>query len=840
MDLRAPAPPSLALLLAAACAAPRPAPHPAVPSAASEAFAAALAAERAAESGAGPDAEADAEAAARRALELAPDWVAPRRFLDELRRADLLGVQVLEEYRRELRESGEDARLLYLAARFEGPAGTERFARALRADPDFAWARHGVAWSSMLGGSVRDAVRHGTRALELARDPYERTTFAWALARYYRALGERERAEEVLSERLAADDLRPDGRIRLAVELAAVQLESGESRVHRRGAERALRLVEEAPLTDLELRELVEALLGSAPRDVTFGEIALALEGQARAERLVGQALLRERLSPLGLELWVHGSGDGAFTDPAALRTFRFALGRPQEAVEEWLGTLPRQVLAGDGAAGGDRRRPRGARVAAVVDAARALPQGADPADYGELIERLLEAGWFAEASALAALHPGEAWAASALARSQAGWRALRELERLLDAEASADPWRPLFSVDAALAPEDDAEASRKLDALLEASAPIFARANRWLGGEADAELLARELRASPRIGYGFAGSVVHPGPRFSDEDARFGRGAVGQDVPGLARELAHLGRFGVFGAARGAAPDGTILRPLWIEQRAGTHLGVPWSGTVAWCELADVESRPGRLGAAIAGAAVHEGYWIDVSALRGELQRWRALHDRFCRPGAAARVERALAVRGLSLDGGSAARTSVDNVLDEADRVRLATMAARGPSAHGCALGEMTLEEIVEATAIHEEGHLCDRTRFYPPGAHVLELLELVARSGFSGLAVARRLEYRAQLVALAAAPDPRLPLVDLLEAAAGGGSTLTPHAAAYTSLLRQLLVALDGAVQRAPEEWPEIDRGRTLVHQLHVLGPERLRGLALALARREGLDRD
>ena len=60
-----------------------------------------------------------------------------------------------------------------------------------------------------------------------------------------------------------------------------------------------------------------------------------------------------------------------------------------------------------------------------------------------------------------------------------------------------------------------------------------------------------------------------------------------------------------------------------------GAHLGVPYSGTVAWCEGTEVPSRPARRGARIVGAALHEGYWVDVQGVRRELERWRSLGAR-------------------------------------------------------------------------------------------------------------------------------------------------------------------------------------------------------------------
>jgi len=100
-------------------------------------------------------------------------------------------------------------------------------------------------------------------------------------------------------------------------------------------------------------------------------------------------------------------------------------------------------------------------------------------------------------------------------------------------------------------------------------------------------------------------------------------------------------------------------------------------------------------------------------------------------------------------------------------------------------------------------------------------------------------RLEYRAELSALCEAPDPRVALVAILEAAEGSSSGITPHAQAYRELLADLLAVLDREIERDAKRWPEIRPSFVLAHQLHWLSAERLRELALKLARSEGIAR-
>jgi hypothetical protein len=103
------------------------------------------------------------------------------------------------------------------------------------------------------------------------------------------------------------------------------------------------------------------------------------------------------------------------------------------------------------------------------------------------------------------------------------------------------------------------------------------------------------------------------------------------------------------------------------------------------------------------------------------------------------------------------------------------------------------------------------------------------------------RRLEYRAQLVALCVADEPRIPLAQVLDGAeaAADGDGATAHAEAYAELCRDLVAALDERLAQGAPELAALDPGRTLVHQLHRLAPEAVRALALEVARGAGMTR-
>lgn len=774
--------------------------------------------------------EAGARSSFEEAARLEPRWVAPLRALDDLDRAALLGPDVLARRRAEF-EAAPSAESAYLVGRLEGGGGEERFERGIELDPDVAWNHHGLAWSLHTAGSSRAALRPGRRALAAARDTFEQTYFTVALARYEIALGRPERAADLLEERLGDVDVLSTDRATLTSWLAQAEMLSPVPAQAERGYRMGIEVLSTETLGDDDLVRLTAALL-DAPLTLRGEqgplEVAAALaEREGSARRTLRAHILLEADSP-ALALALLGD------DPAGVRAFgrlqaaRFARGQARQAVEAWCAALPRLVL--DAAL-----LPRDPRLAELVHAAR---EGTD----GELAAALLAAGWFDEARAfaegLALTDPEDALALEA--HASAGVVLFRGIERVLQLVDRGQPYGGPF----AQASTDGADASapetpgvprtiQSLDELLAALEPLFDTFHRAEGDPSERV----DLRSSPRTSYGPAATVVHPGPFYSRSDAKSGLGRAGEPVAGLALELDRLLRFGIFGEAMGGGgPDGTLLRRVLVEERAGHHLGVPWHGLVAWCEGADVESRPGRRGARISGAALHEGYWIDLQAVREELAQWRRLESNFLK-GDGQRAAAALAVRGTprSAQGPDA---ELPPLLGEGERVRLAILVERAAARRDPEAELVTLDELALLTGLHEEGHLCDRSRFLPLGKNLLGAFDLLARGGFGPGGVSRELEERAELVALCEAPDPRLPLADILSAAELG-SAVTPHAAAYRSLLTEWLETLEESA-RDTARYPQLDRTREYAQQLHRLAPEEVRAVALTLAHKKHLVRD
>ena len=837
------------LLLAAAlvadvsaCVARVPAPGPPPASAAIRAFAEARALART-----GAEDERIDEAV-RRAVDAAPDWAAPARFLDDRGRATLAGAEVLARRLGDLAESPDDPTALYLVGRLEGRAGSRRFQAAARAAPDHAWAQHGIAWTLFNAGRTDAAWQAEERALALARTDWDRSQFLAAIARYASDAARPVEALALFDAHAPARDGSALGEAELLdLEAWRVVLEllpEGDADVAEgdraeRGLTRGLELLRVAVLPPEALVRVGDALALHAAR---AQRPSLVEELRARlSER--GDALAVQEL--VGLERRTVGSRAAArmardlaatFGGPvlAPAVTFEDLLrrGEFEAAARRWLEDWPVFLLDGDGL-------PREARHRRVVEAARA----ADPRALGDA---LIAAGSFDAAVALSeGLRARDGRAALDLeARARSGRAlldALGEVFEDVDAERTRGaPHYPALDSLGGVRSADEIDRDRPgrklgdLDAVLDGLAAPVAR----FGGHE----LAEALRTSPRQTFGPFATLIHPGPTYSDADARAGHGEAGESVSGLAALMRTLGRFAIVGNVRGGGgPDGTILRLLALEEIEGAHLGVPYQGLVAWCDGQDLPSRPGRRGARITGAALHEGYWIDVAPVRLAASRWLALQARWLGPEAPRDPAAVVALRGPLVSDTDGQRRDPLPGADAGDRIRLAVLLDRteqrrsngsAPSTESLVEPLVGLEELLRCVAWHEEGHLCDRTRFLPLSQNLWRVLGFVARQGFSPARIARQVEYRAQLTALCVADEPRILLAEVAEAV-DGGPGITPHAAAYSDLLADLLRRLD----RDLDAYPALDPAGFLHPQLPRLGPEEVRRLALAVARDNGM---
>ncbi len=747
----------------------------------------------------------------------APDWVSPDRLLDEIDREGLRGSAVLERRKAGLAAASfltARARASYLLGRLGGDGDSDLMRSAVRDDPNFAWGHHGLAWSASERGDAAAAALSEERAIALARDPFDRALFTLSLARH---LGTNERGEEAYA-RLTA--------------LSEEEVLFGADAVWWR-AQRAsfgLRL-EEQEVVKEAWRELLSVL--SDPR--LAEDEAVALSQQARLVR-------REHrdLDPSGLRLDValaSRAGDAALSQRARLahecgrlvraaglwdllaegelrpptrerRVAGFAAGRFRDTVERWVDELPACVTD-------ERGRPKSEALQAVVMASRGAIPGRGRA-LSALGDACLAAGWFAEAQALAP-HLAAVDTAAALSLTQRADRAFglleffdrslgKELQPIPEAgaEQHAD-WLGIERFLVALADE------------VEGASTLF--------GEESTGALVGSIPASPLYEFSPFAALVHPGPAVSRQDQRLGVGPKDSEVKGLAELGQAMGRFILLGQLAGRdRADGAVFPALWTERIGGAHLSVKWSGSVVWCEGIEPVGWLGR-NRSVTGAALHDGYWIDVEAVRREHGRWLELQREWS-------VEEANAVLSLPAPAArtSAERRALRPLMRAGVRVRLQVIEGRG--------GEVpSLSELLDVVATHEEGHLVDRALHLPLSSHPLRAVRLLGQAAFDPPAVLERLEYRAQVVALCEAADPRISLAECLLMVESAPPGADVHARGYESLLKALLGILDERVQRDPASWPNIDPERALVGQLHRLSAEEVRGLGHALADYIGL---
>jgi hypothetical protein len=786
-----------------------------------------------------------------RAAALAPDWVAPRRIFDELEREELRGPQRYADYLARLDDGARSAELLYLVGRWEGVSGLRRFEAARALEPGLAWVHHALSVDQQLRGNLARAAEWAQAAFELARDDYERSFFGRRRILLLDGLERGAQADALLENLLAAA---PSGSVdRLELRVEKLRRAAGEfSRVPaERSFQDLLVLLREERLTPTEL-----VLLVGAPR-FSSGRSPMAQEHLLREALLSGPN--RPWLEGLERELFGRGLalllGSSREDPPSATarerRVAAFRAGRPREAVLTWHAELPRLASWGAG------ERPLAAPLVALLE--RASASAEEPAGMERSlpwIEACLDAGWVAEGQALiewllesSGADLGDADVVEVLwphqRRASAARALLGEIDRLVGSLAGeADSWAaaPLAPAEEPDEPPDPLPKPASLDDVLDRLARLVELYGPGLGWDATAD--AEAIRESPLLSFSAVGRLTVPGERFHERDELLGAGSAGEPVPGVSEVLSRLGRMGLFGDAVGRPPDGTVLQRLWSGPSAGEHLGVPWSGTVIVCEGADADGARSRGLGEVAGAALHEGYWLDIEPERRRLERWRSLEDEVFAELGAAHVRRLCESNVVripaQLRGERGERARLLPVLGAGDRLRLAVIAERAAAG-----SSVELAELVEVTAIHEEGHLLDRTRFLPLGRNLGLAWGLMARAGLDALGFERRLEFRAQAVALACCPDPRLPLIQLLDSAEVDARRPTVHAAAYTQLLAEFLRALDrriesGANDSAKGDFaPAVDREAYLVHQLHRLTPEEIRTVALSVAESFGLDR-
>ena len=717
-----------------------------------------------------------------RAADLDPEWVVPQRELDTLEVEALRGPSAWARRQRAVQESETPARL-YLLGRLEGDDGAARFQRALELDARHAWSQHALGVVAARQGRAKEALRHAREAARHAQGEVEQVEFTRVLAARLGATDARDEARLILRE-ARERCTRAESRGALDLQLAELGLAPGNA--DDEAIDLGLELVAGGVLALDELQRLCLLLeLACQTRDLQV-LLERALWEGARAAPPATRAFLERQLAWRAEEAGDAQAAlrrleaaellDGESASGPRLRLLRLRAGRLVEAFErradEFAGLLAVE-----------------ARLRELVEPARRAEDEGDARSLVALLEACEARGLHEECAVLARrlgeldARAGAEWERRAIA-GRSALAALRRLAAKIDRRAD--------------------DAPRDLDALLAGMAACAAPA---LGRPVDE--LATAWRADERESHFGLAEMVEPLP---DGRAR-----------NLARDLRALGRFVLCGDHAGSAGPDLVVLPLILESPLrGEHLGVRYEGTVSLCEAADIGPRAARQGSAIAGAALHKGYWLDLDAVRPAAAAWRRAAEEWDDP----RAVRELLAQETPRSADPAKLVPTHG---EGRRLMLAALLERGGGEHVAAA---SVADVASLAMLHEEGHLVDRALHLPVWRNLPGVMRLLVDGGFTAHGVQEELELRAELVGWCKAPDPRLAIGKALSDAEAGDAR-TPHASAYRRLLGDFLRLLHERVA----EHPRLDPGAPLCMQLSRLSADELRELALELSRRRHL---
>ena len=724
----------------------------------------------------------------QRAAALAPEWLLVQRALDVALVAQLRGPEVWALRQAALTQA-ETPLNLYLLGRLEGAAGVARFERALQLDPQHAWSWHALGVRASEAGKAGAALDYSRRAFETARDPHERAAFGIVWAERRARAGEPLQADAALDKLCAELD---SARLQRDVRVARAQLAIGQlgSPLHAQGLELACELLGTTALLPAQAESLTELVLAWCTDADEEARVDYAL---ARAERVTvpaARAVLERALAARAADrgewesalAWEESAAarEGVRLAGPEARLLRLRAGRITEAFAERVQDFAGMVAVESA-------------VSALIEPARAAQAEPNAMNLARLAEACHAHGLHAEGEVIARRlrlldeDLGQVWLQRALA-GRATLASLRRMAKQLDTPARTGV--------ADTTP-------RSIEAVLEHMAHACAVP---LGQ--DPAQLAAQWKASEREEHlGFA-TVVEPLPHAGHAD--------------LAASARRWSRFVLVGDHAGSiGPDVAVL-PLLVEAPIhGEHLGVAWSGTMSLCAAAEVPPRAARMGSAIAGAAVHKGYWLDLDQVRPQYEGWMNLWAKYPE----ADEVRALLAQPLPLCAPHEPTQFVPS-LGGASRLLLTVWLERGG---GETLSAPSFAETASLSMKHEEGHLVDRARLLPLGRDWLAAVRLLVRSGFSARALQEELELRAELVSWCTAVDPRIAVAKTLADAESGGNG-TPHAAAYRRLVQELLTLLGTREDLSSV----LDKRYPYCMQLQRLSAAELRDCAFALARK------
>ncbi len=717
--------------------------------------------------------EGDEEAALvlyRQAIARSPWLVEAHRAVQEIRLDRLEKGALLAEYRRLVEEAPERPEPRYLLGRLLSRPRERRraFEEAIERDPGFAFGHHGLAVALREEGDLGGAEAAYRRAIECdPRLPEPRR----GLVEMF--LGD-ERYREALDEAREGRSALPlDGRLASLASLASQRRESGPGEA----ISHALDAVRSAP-GDPGSYGAVRLALEKRPieEDLLRARLALA-RGEERRRPPDAEAERRETLGWIALRRGDPFAATAEYRaaarrgDLSAAAREELALsflgaGRFREAGKVWLEGIPESV-AGEGRE----------TLLAALDRCETAP--AEPEGFRSLARLLLATGRPRAARLVAgrlrALLPEDAGALSIATDCDRDEAFLRELAEIL--KRAARGRRP-----------------GTLGGFLEEV------------GRLSREILGEDVARGSRLrSYFPLGSILDPSP-----------GAGG--LPGW---FASRGRFAVFGRRTLGSPDGIVLRTLSRRPIEGEILGRPFRGEVVLGDSREISPSRDGAGGDIAGAAVFDGYFVDLDAVRGRAAEIARLVERH-----GPRRE-AVFADPLPPCPREADLLSIDEPLALTQKLLLRAEERRPGG---------WVERVLEAVETHESAHLADAASLLPVGSHLPAVIGLLFRAGVSPSGVEAILEARAELATLASCGETEIVLAGMVGAVEFPGSR-DPHAVGYRGVLADLVRRIRARRKAGRDDWPGFRDDRNVYQQLDLVPPAVLREEARALAVEEGL---
>lgn len=278
-----------------------------------------------------------------------------------------------------------------------------------------------------------------------------------------------------------------------------------------------------------------------------------------------------------------------------------------------------------------------------------------------------------------------------------------------------------------------------------------------------------------------------------------------------IVRHFRRYGRFLVLGQRTGQPPEAIAFSLGYLAPKKRVR-------TRGRCLVHDIavgydrrlSSWLDQTGAALAGACLPDGVWLDADAARlSEHELLRALDSD---PGRFAFVRSA--PRHVPPDG-PGGLFGMGEGSGVASRLVARYLEGRSEGAWGS----------LDTLTVHELAHLVELKRHLPVMRGLPATIGLLASRGFDLHGVECELERRAQLGAIAESKHPDLALAEMVLSIPDRSRRPEVHAAGYEAAVTQIAIY----VWQHPERFPQIDRRFRILPQLDLLTNDQIRAAAV-----------